>query len=156
MSKHLDSTGAEMTQREFDRPFAPLQTFAERMGFEQPVAVEAGPLSDEHRKILSEPDAIDRREFDDAMRFGEFSKAFAVTESSSPLHKAKSRDFQEADAVLREFTTHHDKKTLHEQLAPLVDRACAKLSKEHGELLRKAHAALDLSILSFFLGRAFA
>jgi hypothetical protein len=97
-----------------------------------------GQLTPEFQAIL-EQGCVDRREFDFNLANGDFAK-----------------DFVEADEVLRDFQTQHDKRTLAEQLAPLVEKACLRLSKEHGELLRKAHAVLDLSVLSFLLGKAFA
>jgi hypothetical protein len=112
-----------------------------------------GPLSAEHRAIL-EGESIDRREFSFNFANGDFSKAFACQAESGSLHK--SADFIEADEILRDFQNHHDKKSLAEQLAPLIARACEKLSQEHGELLRKALAAFDLSIVTYFLGKAFA
>jgi hypothetical protein len=112
-----------------------------------------GQLSAEHRAIL-EGESIDRKEFDFHIANGDFSKAFACQAESGSLHK--SADFIEADEILRDFQNHHDKKSLAEQLAPLIARACEKLSREHGELLRKALAAFDLSIVTYFLGKAFA
>jgi hypothetical protein len=156
MTKHLDSQGNEIEPR----PDFPAQDLWDRMGLAASAPVTVGPLSEAHKAILSEPQTLDRREFDLCVQSGQglrvaFEKAAAVSGNSS-LRKAKSTDFLEADTVLREFQETHDKKTLHEQLAPLVERACAKLSKENGELLRKAHAVLDLSILTYYLGRAFA
>jgi hypothetical protein len=112
-----------------------------------------GLLSAEHRAIL-EGASIDRREFSFNFANGDFSKAFASQAESAPLHK--SADFIEADALLREFKETHDRKTLSEQLRPLVERAVSKLSEENAELLRKAWRALDLSVLSFLLSKAFA
>jgi hypothetical protein len=112
-----------------------------------------GQLTPEFQAIL-EQGCVDRREFDFNLANGDFAKAFESQAESTSLHK--SADFVEADEVLRDFQTHHDKRTLAEQLAPLVEKACLRLSKEHGELLRKAHAVLDLSVLSFLLGKAFA
>jgi hypothetical protein len=115
-----------------------------------------GALTPEFKSIL-EGASVDRREFDFHTANGDFAKAFAFQAESAPLHKRKSEeDFEKADEVLRAFKNDHDKKSLSEQLAPLVTRACTVLSAEDGELLRKAWAALDLSILSFFLSRAFA
>lgn len=148
--KHLDSQGHEF---ELCPVFA-VQDLAERMGITS-APIAPGELSPEFRAILEKQDGVDFEKFHFAVRSGQgMGKAYEIAEPSSPLHK--SADFQEADAVLRSFHETHDKKTLHEQLAPLVERACAKLSKENGELLRKAHAVLDLSILTYYLGRAFA
>jgi hypothetical protein len=59
---YRDNEGHEMTQGEVDRPFAPAQSLAERMG-EQPTSVRAGQLSAEHAAILSAPEGLDAREF---------------------------------------------------------------------------------------------
>ena len=158
MRIHLDNTGEEM-----DKPasIGPCQSLEERMGGATAERVIAGPLTPEFKAILEAPSPVDRREMDyfaqSGLGIAEYFKAAgaaAAPLASSPLHK--SADFEEADAVLRDFQRNHDKKSLSEQLAPLVERACAKLSQENAELLRKAHAVLDISVISFFLGRAFA
>jgi hypothetical protein len=96
------------------------------------------------------------REFYFNLACGDIKAAFAPS-GANLLHKRKSaEDFAKADQVLRRFQEDHDRKSLAEQLAPLVARACEKLSQEHGELLRQALAAFDLSIVTFFLGEAFA
>jgi hypothetical protein len=111
-----------------------------------------GPLAPEFKSIL-EGESVDRKEFDFHIANGDFAKAFESQAESASLHK--SADFQEADAVLREFHETHDKRTLSEQLRPLITRAVSKLSEENAERLEKAWRALDLSIISFLLGKAF-
>jgi hypothetical protein len=70
------------------------------------------------------------------------------------LHK--SADHQNADALLNEYrSSPHARGSLEVSLSPLVERACAFLSPENGELLRKALKSLDLSLLSFFFEKAF-
>jgi|HubBroStandDraft_4_1064222.scaffolds.fasta_scaffold104914_1 hypothetical protein len=154
MRIHVDNTGVQIDP---PAPIGPCQSLSERMGPEPVSVLVAGTLSEEHAAILHQPDTLDRREFNLAFESGEgLAAAFlrAASSATSPLYK--SADFEQADAVLRDFRKNHDKKTLSEQLGPLVEKACAKLSTEHGELLRKAHAVLDLSVLSYFLGQAFA
>lgn len=153
MKVFIDNEGTETGQLPLP---APVQSFEERMGLERTRPVVAGPLSPEFKTILSEEPAIDRREFDFNFANGDFAKAFA-SQASSPLRKRKDAEaFEKADGILRDFQNNHDKKSLSEQLAPLCERACEKLSKENADRLRRALAALDLSIVTFFLGEAFA
>lgn len=142
-------------------PVGPCETFEEALRRGQPgpsasiFEKDKPQLSVEARAILenSAPELDPRREFNFLMDSGQIEKAFAAS-GSSPLHK--SADFQKADAVLREFRETHDKLNLREQLEPLVAKAVTKLSQEDGSLLRRALNALDLAVLSFFLGKAFA
>ena len=151
MKIHVDNEGHAI-----DAPATvmPVQDWRERMGLDALPTVTAGPLTPEFKKILSEEPGVDRREFDFNFANGDFAKAFASQAESAPLHK--SADFAKADALLREFRETHDKLSLREQLEPLVAKACGKLSAEDGSLLRRALNALDLAVLSFFLGKAFA
>jgi hypothetical protein len=113
-------------------------------------------LSDEHRAILEAPTGLDRREFDYFVLSGQgMATAFKAAEVSGNSSLYKSKDFKEADAVLREFHESHDKKSLSEQLEPLVRRAVSELSEDNAQLLRQAWRTLDLSVLSFLLGKAF-
>jgi hypothetical protein len=65
-------------------PVAPCQSFQERMNLDEPKPVTAGVLSDEHRKILAEPETIDRREFDYLLASGQgMAAAFKASASTS-------------------------------------------------------------------------
>jgi hypothetical protein len=144
--------------------FGPCQTFEEAMERGRPapeVSIfekDKPQLSAEARAILanSAPELDPTREFYFNMACGDFGKAFAAPRSSALRKRKDAEAFEKADGILRDFQNNHDKKSLSEQLAPLCERACEKLSKENADRLRRALAALDLSIVTFFLGEAFA
>lgn len=79
MKIFIDNEGREM---DAPSPAAPCQSLEERMGSDKPLQVVAGPLSDEHKQILSQVEAVDRRDFGYEMFHHNFQRAFAPASGS--------------------------------------------------------------------------
>lgn len=105
MKTHFNNQGEEI---EAPSPVAPAQSVHDFFAALAPEpAPVAGPLSDEHKKILSAPEGLDRRDFDYMIQSGQgMGSAFAACASGSP----------DLDAELNELCKVFGKQPVKEQV----------------------------------------